>query len=228
MNSTKEFKEGLTTVKDLIEELKSILPKRIYAASLSLKSKIPFKAVSLREALLHRLVDLSCVAYDLYMRDKSIPAFIMTRAVMETQALLFSLHKKIKKVVAAEQLGDVDAFLMDALLGWRDGSMPAKAPNILKAVDEVDRTFTGYRKLYENISEFVHPNWSGCHGAYAKINKKNYTVDLGSEFSEVPTIIGLSALKASLAAFKYYYNDLAELLPAFIEICDADIEEKTI
>jgi len=219
---------SLSRAKEVTEEFRQNLPKKIYAASLSVKSKIPFKAVPLREALVHRLTELAEVACALYDQKKTVSAFIITRSVMETAAMLYWLHKKIQAVVASNELGDIDIFLMRTMFGWRDDTMPAQAFNILKPIDELDKQFPGYRGLYEALSEFTHPNWSGVHGAYAKTDQKNFMENLGSEFTQLPLAIGLQPLVASLEIFKFYYNQLSEMFPEFIRICDADIDKKNI
>ena len=221
----KDLAESLSHAKELTEEFKLNLPKKIEAASLSLKSKLPFKAVSLREVLIHRLTELSEVACDLYERKKIVSAFIITRSVMETAAMLYWLYSKVKKAVDSQDIGDINDFLNRALLGWRDTKMPAQAYNILTAVDEIDKIFNGYRSLYDSLSEFAHPNWSGVHGAYAKINTKEYSVDLGSEVTELPVAIGLPPLEGSLEVFKHYYNELSTLFPSFIQVCDDEINK---
>jgi hypothetical protein len=114
-------------------------------------------------------------------------------------------------------------FLNRALLGWRDKKMPAQSYNILTAIDEVSETFKAFRPLYDDLSEFAHPNWSGVHGAYARINTKDISIDLGSEFTELPVPVGLGALVGSLNAFRYYHNKLAKLVDPFGKICDAEI-----
>ena len=228
--ASEEFnpEESLWHAKKITAEFRQNLPKRIYAASLSVKSKIPFKAVPLREVLFYRITELAEVACALYEEKKIVSAFIITRAVMETAAVLYWLHTQIQAVVESKELGDVDTFLMRALFGWRDATMPAQAFNILKAIDEVEKQFTGYRGLYDALSEFTHPNWSGVHGAYAKTDRENFLENLGPEFTELPLVIGLKPLPASLEVFKFYYDQLSEIFPEFIKICDADVDKNNL
>ena len=221
---TPKAEEYLSHSKRLVKEFKLKLPKKVYAADLSVKSKIPFKAVPLREVLLYRVTELAEVACMLYEQNTIVSAFIMTRCVMETVAMLYWLYSRIDQVVQSNDLGDLDAFLMRAMFGWRDGSMPAKAFNVLTAIDQMDKEFPSYRALYDSLSEFIHPNWSGVHGAYAKTDKENFSEDLGPEVTELPLPIGLIPLRASLEAFKFYYDKLSAMFPSFIKICDADID----
>lgn len=140
--------------------------------------------------------------------------------------MLYWLYRRIEQVVQSNDLGDIDAFLMRAMFGWRDVAMPAQAFNVLTAIDQMGKEFPSYRDLYDSLSEFIHPNWSGVHGAYAKTDKENFSENLGPEFTELPLPIGLIPLRASLEAFKFYYDKLSAMFPPFIKICDAMSTER--
>ncbi len=216
--------KSLSQCKELIRELESKLPKRIDAATLSLKSKLPFKAYTLAGVLVHRITDLGNATCQLYDLNKIVPAFIITRSIMETVAMLFWLHKRVKTVVESKTVGEIDHFLMRALFGSREISDDLPTPyNVLTAIDELVKEISSYRRAYDSLSEFLHPNFSGVHGSYAKLDMDRYWVDLGSEFAQVPLVMGLSCLWGSLGIGKHYYNELSSLLPAFVEVCDADI-----
>ena len=221
-----DYKKYLELAKNLISEFKSNLPERVDPASLSMKSKLPFKAISLREVLFYRITELGEVAIELFERKKVVSAFIMTRSVMETAGMLCLLCKKIEKVVDDRNVGGIDDFLMKALFGAKDGKGPTEALNILTAINHTNNKVDNFRDVYDSLSEFAHPNWSGVSGAYSKIDKENIWVDLGAEVKEIPLCIGLSPLVGTLEFFTVVYNNMADYLPNFVEICDEDIERK--
>jgi hypothetical protein len=223
----RSFDKLLSDARRLTAEITGNLPKAIHATDLGVPSKIPFKAVSLREALIHRLADLSDIACKLYEQNRIVPAIIMVRAVMETLAMLYLLYVKVDRVVTSRELGEIDDFLMRGIFGWRNETLAAQPLNILKAVDELDRKFKGYRRLYDDLSEFVHPNWSGTSGAYGNLIKDKYKVELGAECSTLPPETGLPNLLASLVCFKYYYNALSKILPSFVDVCHADAQQRS-
>ena len=64
--STLSDDERLALAKQLASDIRSSLPKELYAGSFTLKSKIPYKASSFREVLIHRVSDLADVAVELY------------------------------------------------------------------------------------------------------------------------------------------------------------------
>lgn len=220
MNDIYDAKKDIDSAKALISEFKKILPARVDPISITLKSKIPYKAVSLRELLLHRITEIGESAIELYEKKKIISAFIITRAVMETAALFYWMHKRLKRVVDNNNIEDIDDFLMKLLFGWK-GNKDLKEPyNILKAVDQIDKKVPHFRRAYDILSEFTHPNYCGVHGAYGKVDKKNIWLDLGSEKKDIPIISGLSPLVGSLELFTYYYNEMTDLLPKFQAVCD--------
>ncbi|MBW2605065.1 MAG: hypothetical protein JRE28_12245, partial [Deltaproteobacteria bacterium] len=113
--------------KELVALFKNNLPSRVDPASLTWESKIPWKAMALREALLYRVAELSESAIDLYEKgNRTISAFIITRAVHETTALFYSFYERLEKVTSSRFLGDFDEFIMRLLFGWKgDPDFPA-------------------------------------------------------------------------------------------------------
>ena len=79
----------LDYVKALTQQIVASLPQRLDPATISLTAKLPFRAMSLREALIHRVADLSEAAVRLYESGQTLPAFVITRALMETAASLY-------------------------------------------------------------------------------------------------------------------------------------------
>lgn len=220
MNNLYDAKNDIDRAKALISEFKKNLPARVDPISLTLKSKIPYKAVSLRELLFHRITELGESAIELYEKKRIISAFIITRAVMETTALFYWMHKEFKIVVDNDSIEGIDDFLMKLLFGWKDNKDLKEPYNILKAVDQINKKVPYFRRAYDMLSEFTHPNYCGVHGAYGKIDKKNIWMDLGSENKDVPIISGLSPLVGSLELFTYYYDEMTDLLPKFQTVCD--------
>jgi hypothetical protein len=113
---SKETKQ-LEACRSFLEKIKQRLSKEISAYDLGYVSKLPFKALSLHELLLHRVADLSETAIGLFELRKLVPATIMTRAVYETTAVLYSLNIKIEEAIKTKNIGDIDTFFMKSLLG---------------------------------------------------------------------------------------------------------------
>ena len=220
MKFNKTEKKELAEAKQLSRRLSSNLPKKIEAASLSHYSKLPFKAFSLREALIYRIAELSEVAVELFESEKLVSAIIMTRAVYETTSILYWLFKSLEKVCTKKELGNIDEFFMKSLFGSKNGEMPLESYNILTAIDHTDKVFKGYRNAYNSLSEFAHPNWPGLLGAYSKLNRKEIDLDLGKDVGNIPLSATLSLLVGALTLFIYYYNEMETYLLKFNEFCD--------
>lgn len=214
MKLSKELndKARLRMARQQVDAIVRSLPSRVKAAALTRKSKLPFKALSLRELLIHRIADLSQCAMELYEQNRVVPAFVLTRAVMETIALIYWLHKKLSDFRESKNVKNLDQFLMKAMLGSKDGSTGLSSHNVLTAVDHVNKKFNGFRKRYDVLCEFAHPNWSGVLGPYGKINRQKMWLDLGLNKRVPPLIIGLEPFVEGLKIFIEYYNGLGSLI----------------
>ncbi len=120
-----------------------------------------------------------------------------------------------------------DEYLRKLLFGWKNDDDFPSIPNILNAVDELDKQIDTFRHIYDRLSEVCHPNYSGAFGAYAQINKETGWVDFGKEIKKNSPIIGLHPLVSSLELFKLYYNESAELITSLIEICEKYSKQET-
>lgn len=164
--------ERFAFAKELAKNIRNSLPKSLYAGSFTLKSKLPYKATSFREVLIHRFSDIADVALELYENRKLVPAFIATRAVVETSAMIYWLYRKSEEFLEKGDEDSFDEFLMKGMLGSKDGTTKYESYNILTAVDRLDKEYEGLRKMYDTLCEFTHPNWSGVMAAYSKIEKE--------------------------------------------------------
>jgi len=212
MESKKSEREYLLEARIFATNIFASLPQDVKAAAFTMKSKIPFKVTSLREVLVHRVAELSMVAVDLFECNKLVPAFVITRSVVETVALTCWLHQKVSEFLDSKDVEELDDFLMKAMLGSRNGTTPLESYNVLTAVDHMNKEHKGFRKMFDSLCEFTHPNWSGVLGSYGRIDHERLTLTLGSVNSRAPIMLGLSTFTASLKLFEHYYNDLAELL----------------
>src|SRR5262249_57538950 len=113
--------EKLALAKQLVSNIRNSLPKELYAGSFTLKSKLPYKATSFREVLIHRISDVADVAVDLYESNKLVPAFVATRALVETTAMLYWLHQKSCDFLDNPHPHSYDQFLLNAILATKHG-----------------------------------------------------------------------------------------------------------
>ena len=194
----------------IVDNIAENLPVKVDGRATTGNSKIPFKILVLRETLACRVFDLASVALQLYDAGKIIPAFIMSRAVVETTSLMFSLHKHVAVFNEDHNVNKLNEFLVKAMMGSRNDCTPIDNENILKSIDRVDKEFKGLRGMYEALCEFTHPNWSGVLGAYGSIDQENCRLILGNKDNAKKIGIGFAPFVQSLIIFSEYYNGLAE------------------
>src|ERR1039457_741648 len=106
----------------IVKNIADNLPTKVDGRTTTSNSKLPFKIIVLREVLAHRVSELASVALQLYDAAKIIPAFVMTRAVLETVCVMFSLHKHVVVFNNDHDVNKLDAFLTKAIMGSRDDS----------------------------------------------------------------------------------------------------------
>lgn len=211
MNSSKSNEiEQLSQAKELAESVRASLINEVYAGSLTLNSKLPFKAISLRELLHHRLSDLVDVSIQLCEANLLVSAFVMARAVVETTAMLFWLHKKTVEFNKTKDVGVFDQFLMKGMFGSKDAEGPVLPHNILSAVDHLEKKSNGFRHMYDILCEFTHPNYAGVLGTYGWIDESKHMVYLGKHHQELPAFFAVGPLTICMELFKEYYNKLSE------------------
>jgi hypothetical protein len=207
-NLTPEQYSNLARI--IINDLEAKLPAQISFPASTSASKLNFKALTLREVLAHRVHELASVAIELYDRDLAIPAFIMSRAVLETVCLLYSFYQSVQRFKLDQDKLKFDEFLSKALAGSRNKSTPYEALNILSSIDKADKEFDGLKRMYDSLCEFTHPNWSGVLGAYGKIDDGSQCVNFEVEFRSKKNGQGFAPFIMSLFVFADYYNGLGE------------------
>ena len=213
---TTDDAEMLKEAKDYAAKLAAALPKRIQAAALTRRCKLPFKALAIRELLLHRTVALTEAAVDLFEKDAVIPAVILTRSIVETLAVLFEFHEQLQRFLKEETKDHraLDEFLMRCLMGSRnhpDADMPTSV-NILTLIDRVEKTAPGFRSVYDSLCECAHPNWAGTFGAFGCAVTETSELELGPQTHIPAHSAGLSMLSGSLMAFEHYYQESGALV----------------
>ena len=158
--------------------------------------------------------------------EKVISSMILIRAAHETFALLYVLHKKIFKVVESKKIDDFDEYIMKHTFGFKtkgDDDLPTM-PNILTSTDKVDEVLDGrFRKTYESMSEFCHPNCSGVQSAYVKIDQEKHLAYLGSKYTKLPVEPYIGTLYATLDMFELCYNKISALMRDFIVVCEQEL-----
>lgn len=214
-------KENLADAELLCEELASSLPAVIPLAGLSLNSKLPFKATSIRELLIHRMSDLASAATRQLSDGFVVPGALLTRASVETVAVLYCLNRAIEQFLESQDMDRINSFLMSSLVGARWDDHPVQSINILTLIDKVTKELPAFRSSYDSLSEYAHPNWAGLLGSYGLIDREKDELHLGGRDNSVGLETASYVLAGSLFTFKHYYNLSAANLDQFNQYFEA-------
>jgi hypothetical protein len=212
----------LVEIQDRIGAFRAKLPTTVDGFAISRESKLPFKAILYREALLWRMTELSSSACDGLRKDLLAVGVLLTRGAVETAAAVWYLRGKLEAVNDSGSLGNVDEDLMSLLMGSRNNPELPKATNVLTFVDRVDKEVEGFRKQYDGLSEFAHPNWAGTTLLYSKPDPQIMGANLGANVrsSEATKQIAVVNLSVALMIFERSYNRISEVLPDFVSLCE--------
>ena len=216
----------LTEVHARLHLLEAARPKSLDGFAISSKSKLPSKALGIREALLWRTVQLGESAFESFRRDKLASAILLTRATVETCAAVWYLRVRLETAVQSTTVGKIDEDLMRLLMGSKaDADILPPPINVLNFVDRVEKDIPGFRHQYDRLSEFAHPNWGGTTFLFSKIDYSTAVTNFGENIrgTDVPRRIGLANLSVALAMFEVSYNHITELMPDFVQICERHI-----
>lgn len=166
------------------------------------RSKIAWKIETFAEAVLYRLVALAEGAALSWNAAIPLPAFLCTRAVVETIALLVDFEGRVAKLLHAEDLNGLNDLTMNRIFSTRDeewlqGAPEFKSVNVMTHIEKLDKLLPGALGHYNRLSERCHPNSLGHHQMFASTDYSNGTVtyDPSKAMRDVTAIIaGLTLL----------------------------------
>jgi len=213
-----ELYEYIKESEELLAEFSGSLPDQVDAAAYGVPSKIPFKIFSSREALLHRITDISGNAISLAKSNQIVPAIILGRATMETAASLHLLTTKSQRYldekISIEQLDD---YLMRSMFGSKEEHTKYNVLSIQNAIDDVSIKHPNFGVLYERTCEIVHPSWPGVQGGYADLQQEEHTLYLGKERTCLKWEDVWQPIAIGMRLFKLRYNEDLPVLEALKE-----------
>lgn len=222
-------KEGLEQLKNLVDILNNSLPSEVpFDFSVAID---PLRAVVFREACLHRIAEISESAYQAFGKDNLIAALILSRAIMETEALFWGFVSELEEALKSRNIEKIRKFLTGCLLGVKSPQLKLlKSPenvdliidptNILTLIDKMNKKIPHYRFHYDSLSEFTHPNAAGTVDAFVSLDHEARIARLGKNRSKLVPELALPQLNAALTAFLDVYDYSAKLLEQFTPLCD--------
>jgi hypothetical protein len=212
-------KPSIKLASDLAAELRAELPRTVERAALGTPSKLPLKLVTLREALLFRLVDLADATVSASTGGLALGAAVLVRAVIETTAMLYAVGDLVATVVQRRSVEGVDLSIMQMLFGSKNKMTRQEASSILNRIDKMDRSFKGLRQQYENLSELVHPNFLGVVGSYSMVDKDRLYFGPSERMSTLVPVVVVPVLCFCLHASQLQHAKISAAFQDFCSVC---------
>lgn len=156
-----------------------------------------------------------------------LAAVLCARAIMETAAVLYDFHARLRALCEAGDFSAVDDLVMNRIFStrltdWEDQGAGVKAVNILTVVEKVDKDIKGTFCHYEYLSEMCHPNSLGHNLMFGNLNCDTGVVSLSdvasldkAHFSHVFGAFFLINL------VELYLQKIDTLLPCVAELSEA-------
>jgi hypothetical protein len=218
------------TIRGRLEMFESRLPKNVEGSG---TSKLPFKVSVYRAALIWRIVELGRAAFDEFEKDRLVAGIVLTRAVVETSAALWYLCAKVQSVVASENVGDIDTYLMKMVAGVATGATKEdealpRPIRVSAFLERTEKDIEGFSHQYGILSEYAHPNWAGTVLLYCEYAREGRMAELRPNIREnVGTKrIGVGNLSMALLTFERSFDRIRDLQPAFIALCESSLKNK--
>ena len=156
---------------DNLIKIQSLKVEQVRHFEYSKKAIIPYKVHSLVESLNCRMIDF-CESIDLLVKTNHIiPAVSLIRSTYEVTAIIYRISSNVEKSVLDNKLTDnFDDLIMKLNFGTRY-SNNYSAINIMTNIEKTDKAHFEFSRFYNELCEFVHPNWDGVLGSYSELNE---------------------------------------------------------
>lgn len=201
--------EALTSINDEIARLATRRRSTVAVTGYLARSKIAWKMETFAEAVLYRIVALAEGTALSWNAAMPLPAFLCTRALVETVALLVDFERRASALLDAEDIRGLDELAMNRIFSSRDEEWLAQSPqfrtvNVQTHIEKLDRLLPGALSHYNRLSERCHPNSLGHHQMFTSTDYSNGTVayDGRKAMRDIPAIIaGLTLLTVAEHCF---------------------------
>ncbi|CAN7781069.1 hypothetical protein LJR296_008007 [Cupriavidus necator] len=204
--------EAIEEARAIAARLKAALPEAVDAISQGIDHKTIFYLLVARESLLHRVSALADDALPLIDAGRHLSAAILVRSMLESTAVLGFLLRSLETL---ERTSDVQALykrVAKVVVGSRNGDEGSPVSvHVLDAIREADIRLPvpGLMRLYETLSEFAHPNWSGLMGTFGT-HESALHVRFGGQPRATPALGPHLAI--ILSSFEYLYELVGEVV----------------
>ena len=173
------MKRHLEKARAALEVWKASRKKRIEPLRRSLDCKPAFDLEYFRESVLYRFVELAEATFVLLDAGNYLGAVITVRSLEETSSVIWYLNDLCEEVIDNRELIRFTEQWKRLALGWKGQNEFPEALQILNLIDKANKKLPGYRGHYDRLSEYLHPNWKGTMGLFAKTGGIKLKVEFG-------------------------------------------------
>lgn len=225
MRPTKPVSDLLNEIQARLEALEQSLVRRLEAAHVSRRAKLPFHVIQYRETLAWRCADLGRDAYEAIRDNRLTTGALLVRAVVETVAAQWYLHLKVSRAVESGSPQDLETSVSRLLLGSRTSSDMPDPINVMTFVQAANKEIEGFLAQFERLCEFAHPNWAGTSLIYSSPNLEERAVTYGRGIRKADSLEVLAVVNLSVALrmFEIAYNRLSDTQERLVELCDSQL-----
>ena len=180
-----------------------------------LNSKLPYVALCYREAQFFRIEELARGFIESADRRDAVVSILTARAITESVSGVWYLQRQVLQAIDDKlSPDDLHRKLVKLLTGRRTSESEKQAVQVLNFVDSVEKEVPGFRKRYELLSEYSHPNWDGALGLFGRRDEGTHITYFGRREERIAGAItlALNSFIGSVGIFLNIYNDLGDQL----------------
>ncbi|MCX7310318.1 MAG: hypothetical protein NTV56_00975 [Alphaproteobacteria bacterium] len=189
-----------------------------------LKSKVAWKIATYQQAVLYRVIALGEGTRLAWNAGNVLTALLTVRALTETIAIFDEFEVALMKRLAGEDLGAIDALIMNRSFATLDeellkGHPEIEAERVMKFIDKLGKRYQiPIRNHYDSMSERCHPNSAGHHQMFSKTDHTTGTVTFSDLRTESMYLHFIRAPLGLLSLFEKTMNALDDAIPKIAEV----------
>ena len=193
-----------------------------------LACKPAFELEYFREAAIYRLIELAEATFILLDIGNYLSAVVTARSLDETFSVIWYLNELCAHVIKNKELVHFTKEMEQLMLDWKGQDELPEPKQILNLIDKVNKKVPGYRKHYDALSEYVHPNRNGTMGLFEKPSRVGkLKVEFGRYIrGRKEVLVHIEAtLLATIDLFQFAQSEYANIIDGFTEVC-YDLHDK--
>jgi len=168
--------ERLDEANSLLEYFLSKRQPVITRQTLPISTPLGLNLQGYLQLTVHRVVDLCEGICESWNSRRPSAAFVLVRAVVENAVAFNDVTEHIASSVKRKDLDEITPLIERRLFGGKGIQASYPVPNILTSVNKIAKSIPLFRFVYDEMSEYVHPNFNGMMGLYGIIDAEAISV----------------------------------------------------